>query len=175
MNSNVTREQAFDRSSHAMVWRAHLRTGEVIWEQPGVSSDHLPADSVVQIDYVPRNPELPVIEAEIDLAKGERFVRYWTTIWTPTGRGSKMLYVLGIESNGRHAMLCYYPHFNKIALAAQRPFNPFWTPRPFDLLPTGAKMVGGPGQPYFGWKHEGFGGLVLVLPGNRICFKSNYE
>jgi hypothetical protein len=172
---SITKQQALARSDHALVWRAALRTGEVIWEQPGVSSDHLPADSVVQIDYVPRQEGMPTIEAHIDLMRGERFVRYWTTIWTPTGRGKQMLYVLGIRTSGRYALLCYYPRFNKVVLAAERPFHPSWTPRPFDLLPPDATSVGGPGQAFFGWRYRGFGGLVEVLPDNRLTFRGIYD
>jgi hypothetical protein len=171
----IMKEQALARSSHALVWRAVLRTGEVMWEWPGVSSDHLPADSVVQIDYVPRREDLPTIEAHIDLARGERFVRYWTTIWRPTGGGTAMLYVLGVQQAGRYALLCYYPHFNKVVLAAERPFQPSWTPRPFDLLPPDAVSVGGPGSAFFGWRYRGFGGLVEVMPDNRITFRAVYD
>lgn len=171
---SITKEQALARSAHAFVWRATLRTGEVMWEQPGVSSDHLPADSVVQVDYVPRDDLLPTIEGRVDLTKGERFVRYWTTIWTPTGRGKQMLYVLGVESHGRHALLCYYSGFNKVVLAAQRPFNPMWTPRPFDLLPTDCTIVGGPGSSFFGWRHQGFGGLVEAFP-DHLTFRAIYD
>lgn len=170
----ITKEQAFEQAQHPIVWRAMLRTGEVMWEQPGVSSDSLPADQVVQIDYVPVHDGLPTIEAHIDLAKGERFVRYWTTLWMPTGRGTQLLYVLGIRWQERHALLCYYPDFNKVVLAAQRPFQPAWTPRPFDLLPAGATAIGGPGSSFFGWHHEGFGGLVQIVSSTRITFRSIY-
>lgn len=175
MDATITREQALNSSSHTFVWRARLITGEVMWEQPGVSSDHLPADAVVEIAYVPRHEGLPTIEAQIDLARGERFVRYWTTLWMPTGRGKQMLYVLGVEQAGRHALLCYYPAFNKIVLAAERPFQPSWTPKPFGLLPGDAVSIGGPGTSQFGWRHNGFGGLVQVHPDKRLSFRGVYD
>ena len=172
MDSTVTQEQAFNQTKHAMLWRAYMRTGEVIWEQPGLSSDRLPADDVVRLDYVPvARSDLPTIEAHIDLAKGERFVRYWTNIWCPNGRGIAMLYVLGIVWQKKHAMLCYYPHFNKIILAATRPFQPTWTPKPFAHLPPNALTIGGPGSSRIGWQHEGFGGMVDVLPNKRITLR----
>ena len=175
MDSTVTQQQAFNNTKHAMVWRARLRTNEVIWEQPGVSSDHLPADEVVQIDYVPvGRPDLPTIQAHVDLTREERFVRYWTNIWAPNGRGIAMLFVLGIKRRNKHALLCYYPHFNKLVLAAQRPFQPSWTPKPFALLPPDCIAVGGPGTPRIGWVHEGFGGLVELLADKRITFRGYY-
>jgi hypothetical protein len=167
-------QQARNQSQHAFIWHARLRSGEVIWEQPGLSSDSLVADEVVGIDYVPCRPNLPRLEANIDLARGERFVRYWTSIWSPKGNGVQMLYVLGIERRERHALMCHYPGFNKIVLAAQRPFQPPWIPEPFGLLPKAAISLGGPGCQYFGWHHEGFGGYVEVLPDNRLTFRAIY-
>jgi hypothetical protein len=174
MFRTITFEQARDNSQYEYVWRARLRSGDVIWEQPGVSSDHLPADRVVSIGYVPcRRPDLPTIDVTVDVDRGERFVRYWTTIWKPTGRGTQLLYCIGIEHRGRHALLCYYTRYNKIVLASSRPFQPTWLPDPFGLLPRDATMLGGPGTARFGWLHDGFGGLVEIQPGNRLLFRSN--
>jgi hypothetical protein len=116
---------------------------------------------------------MPTIEAIIDLSRGERFVRYWTTVWANSG-GTQRLYCLGIERQGQHAMLCYYPRHNKMVLAAKRPFDPPWTPRPFDLLPGNARFIGGPGEQQFGWLHESFGGLVRIFPGNRLELRAIY-
>lgn len=171
----IIQAQAVSLSDQELIWRARLRSGEVIWEQPGVSSDHLPVEQVVGIDYVPcARKELPTIETHIDLGRDERFVRYWTTLWTPKGRGTQRLYVAGVERRGRHALLCYYPAFNKVTFAAQRPFQPFWTPEPFRQLPSAAIIVGGPGTPQCGWHHEGFGGLAVALPDNRLSFRAIY-
>lgn len=174
MIHSITQAQALGFSTHEFVWRARLRSGEVIWEQPGVSSDHLPADQVVGIDYVPCTiKDLPTIETHIDLGRDERFVRYWTTIWTPRSRRPQRLYVAGVERRGRHALLCYYPMFRSVIFATTRPFQPFWTPEPFRLLPTDAIVVGGPGTPQCGWHHEGFGGMADALP-NRLSFRAIY-
>lgn len=171
----ITQAQAVSFSTHEFVWRARLRSGDVIWEQPGVSSDHLPVDEVVGIDYVPcRRQELPTIETHVDLGRGERFVRYWTSIWTPRGIGTQRLYVAGIERLGRYALLCHYPRFNRIVFAAERPFQPFWNPEPFRLLPPASVSIGGPGTSHYGWHHQGFGGLASVLPNNRLSFRAIY-
>lgn len=176
MFESITYDQACAHSAHEFVWHARLQSGEVIWEQPGVSSDALPADRVVGIDYYPvRRNDLPGIEANVRLDKGERFVRYWTTIWKPNGRGTQRLYVLGVERAGRYALLCYYPQFNKMVLATTRPFQPSWLPQPFSLLPASAVTIGGPGTNHFGWVDEGFGGLVEVFPNNRVTFRAIYE
>lgn len=169
----ITYEQACSYSTEAFVWCAHLRSGVVIWEQPGVSSDSVPGDSVWRLDYVPcRRPDLPRIECYVDLRRGERFVRYWTTIWSPTDRGTERLYVLGIESDGRHALLCYYPGINKLVLSAKRPFHPSWTAEPFQHLPTDSRFIGGPQTSHIGWLSDGFGGLVDVLPDRRLTFRT---
>ena len=84
------------------------------------------------------------------------------------------LYVSGVERQGRHALVCYYPAFNRIVFAAKRPFEPFWKPEPFRLLPSAAVSVGGPGTSEYGWHHEGFGGLARVLPDNRLSFQAIY-
>ena len=176
MPEQITYDQACAQSAHDFIWHARLRSGEVIWEQPGVSSDTLPVDEVIGIDYYPvRRDDLPSIEATVRLDKGERFVRYWTTLWKPTGRGTQRLYVLGVQRGERYALLCHYPQYNKLLLATTRPFQPAWLPEPFSLLPTGAATIGGPGTAYFGWVHEGFGGLVEIFANKRLTFRAIYE
>jgi len=176
MFQSITYEQACAHSVHEFIWHARLRSGEVIWEQPDVSSDALPVDDVIGIDYYPvRRDDLPSIEATVRLDKGERFVRYWTTIWKPNGRGTQRLYVLGVQRDAQYALLCYYPNYNKILLATTRPFQPAWLPDPFSLLPAGATTLGGPGTSHFGWIEDGFGGLVEVFPNKRLTFHAIYE
>jgi len=174
--SALTYQQAASLTTHQMVWRAKLRSGETVWEQPGLSSDALPADQVVSIGYVPVKCSAPTIECMVDLAKGERFVRYWTHVWKPHGQGTQQLYVLGVRAaDGRHAMLAYYPMWNKMVLAASRPFTPPWTPDPFRLLPENAQIQGGVGSRFVGWTHHGFGGLVELANQNRLVFRSLYR
>ncbi len=146
-----------------------------MFEQPGLSSDHLPADEVVSIEYVPtRREDWPVFEARVDLDKGERFVRYWTTSWR-NGGGRQRIFILGMENAGKHALMAIYPNYgNKLVFATTRPFEPPWQPHPFKLLPTDAILRGGPGNPAFGWIHDNFGGVVVRYP-NRLVFTALYE
>lgn len=176
MIDQLTYRQAAEHSGHELLWRARLRSGEVIWEQPGVSSDSLPADQVVGIDYVPgRRKHLPTIMTHVDVDLGERFVRYWTNMWSPNNRGMQRLYVAGIQYRGRHALFCYYPALNRLVFSASRPFQPTWKPHPFRLLPPGAVIIGAAGTSRCGWRTDGFGGLAVVLPGNTIEFRAIHE
>lgn len=169
-------EQAASLSPEAMVWCARLRSGETVWEQPGLSSDSLPADDVVAIEYVPNRQSGPTVGCVIDVDAGERFVRYWTSIWKPDGRGLQRLFVLGIRSKtGRHALLAWYPMWRKLVLAATRPFTPPWTPEPFGLLPAAARFEGGPGMRHIGWTHEGFGAVVDVVAEDRLVMRASYR
>jgi hypothetical protein len=170
----VTLEQALARTNHDFIWRATLRDGTVIFEQPGLSSDHLPRDEVIVMEYVPtRRPDFPVIECRVDLDKGERFVRYWSTVWRNNG-GTQRIYVLGVERQKKFALLGFYPNFGKIVFAGKKPFSPSWAPNPFANIPEGASLRGGPGSPSFGWVHEGFGGVV-VNHEKRLIFTSLYS
>lgn len=168
----ITTAQAVALTTHEMVWRATLRTGEIIHEQPGLSSDHLPRDEIVRMEYVPGRNHGPVIECSVDLGRGERFQRYWTTIWR-NGGGQQRLYVVGVERGGRHALLIWYPRSQKVAFADHRGFAAPWEPKPFYLLPTAATLLGGPGTTNVGWVHEGFGGQVHMSPGH-LKFQAIY-
>ena len=171
---NVTLAQALALSSHEMIWAATLRSGTVILEQPGLSSDHLPRDEVSRLEYVPaRRRELPTITCQFDLDKGERFVRYWTTIWR-NGGGTQRVFVLGIERDSRFAMLAYYPAQNKVVFAAKKPFTPPWQPETFSLLPPGIIVRGGPGSSFVEWVHEGFG-VRLVTGEKQLVMAAVYE
>ena len=173
MIESITQEQAQRFTTHDLIWRARLRSREVIWEQPGVSSDRLPADEVVGIDYVPTRAGLATIETNVDLGRGERFVRYWTTVWSPN-KGAQMLYVAGVRSADRHALYCYYPRHNKLVVATTRPFQPPSVPEAFSRLPSHAVRVGGAGHQYFGWHVDGFGGLIEIQQDGRLSFRGLY-
>ena len=169
----ISVEKALSLSDHHYVWRATLRDGTVILEQPGLSSDHLPRDEVVRMEYLPRENGIPSVLCDIDLDKGERFVRYWTTLWHQ-GQGQRRIYVLGVELDGKHAMVGIYPHHgSSLVFATTRPFSPPWVPHPFKLLPEDAILRGGPGTPAFGWTYDGFGGLI-INQGKVLVFSSVY-
>ena len=170
---DITLDEARRLSTNDFVWRATLRGGAVILEQPKVSSDHLPSGEVILMEYVPTRGAFPAIKCLIDIDEGERFVRYWTNIWR-NGGATQRIYVVGIERHGRHALLGFYPQFGKIVLADHRPFQPSWEPQPFGNLSKDARMRGGPGTNYLQWTHEGFGGGVEILPGQMV-FRSSYE
>jgi len=169
-------ESAKLHSSEEFIWAATLRSSDVILEQPGLSSDHLPRDEVVRIEYIPtRRNDFPVITCRVNLEKGERFVRYWTNIWKPTGQGIQRIYVVGIEApEKKHALLGFYPMFKKFVLSNTRPFSPPWLPESLSLLPPEVVVRGGPGTDSISWVHQGFGGLVLVR-GNQLVFSAQYE
>ncbi len=173
MDQTITLKQAADRSDHAFIWRARFRDGTVIHEQPGLSSDALPRDDVIGIDYVPRTPGFPVLRCDVDLATGERFVRYWSTVWRAKTRETQRLYVLGVERAGRHALAAFYPKYGKTILAATRPFQPPWTPDPFACLPSGVVIRGGAGTDIIGWTHQGFGGELRIDAG-QLVFRAIY-
>jgi len=169
---DITLDEALRLSPNEFIWRATLRGGAVMLEQPRVSSDHLPAEQVITMEYVPKQGGLPWIECLIDVDKGERFVRYWTTLWRNVGE-SQRIYVVGIERHGRHALLGFYPRYRKLVLSDCRPFQPDWEPRPFGNLPKAASLRGGPGTNYLHWTHEGFGGEVQIFP-DRMVFRAVY-
>lgn len=178
--SNFSLSKAVDLSNHQFIWRATLRSGLVILEQPGLSSDHLPRDEVAVMEYVPtKNQNFPVISCRVDLDKGERFVRYWTNVWKQGGGGFSQLYCIGIESRqGRFALLAFYPNFGAFALSNTKPFQPPWIPDPTKCLSTGSIIRGGKGTNHIGWVNDGFGGVALAqLNGDkkRIVFASLYE
>lgn len=172
MIESITQEQARRFTTHDFIWCARLRSREVIWEQPGVSSDHLPVDEVVGIDYVPTRAGLPTIETNVDVGRGERFVRYWSNVWSPS-TGKQMLYIGGVQSAGRHALYCFYPRHGKLVFATTRPFQPPRVPDAFCRLPDNAVRVGGQGHQYFGWHVDGFGGLIEIRDG-RLSFRGLY-
>lgn len=161
-------DRAMQLSDHSFVWRARLRDGTVLHEQPGLSSDALPRHDVVGIDYVPRVAGLPVISGHVDVGRGERFVRYWTTLWSQHRRDQQRLYVLGVERDGRYALFGFYPRYRKGILAARRPFTPPWVPRAFADLPDGVVLRGGAGTPMIGWQHQGFGGELRIQEGQLV-------
>jgi hypothetical protein len=164
--------QSLGHIDHTFVWSARLRDGTVVHEQPGVSSDALPRDDVVGVTYHPRVQGFPRIDCPVDLDAGERFVRYWTTIWQ-SKRASQRLYVAGVERAGRVALVAYYARANKAIFAATRPFQPPWQPKPFHCLPSGAVLTGGAGTPAMGWRHQGFGGELRIEKGGLV-FRAVY-
>lgn len=173
--SRISLDQAIAQSQEEFVWSATLRSADVILEQPGLSSDHLPREEVVRIEYIPtRRKELPVITCRIDLEKGERFVRYWTTLWKPKEGGTQRLYCVGIDRGAQSAMLGFYPMFGKIVLCDRHPFQPPWNPETFALLPPDISVRGGPGSDHISWIKDGFGGLLVSREG-QLVFSSIYE
>lgn len=174
--TTISLEGARSASSLDFVWRATLRSGVVILEQPGLSSDALPRDEIAQIEYVPaRREDLPVITCRINLDAGERFVRYWPNIWRDGRGGFQKLYCAGIENRqGRFALLAFYPLFGKFILASTKPFQPPWIPQINSCLPAGCILRGGPRTNHIGWCHEGFGGTVLAKQ-KHLIFAAAYE
>lgn len=167
-------DRAIADSQLDFVWRATLRSGTVICEQPGLSSDHLPRDEVVQMEYVPTHEGLPVITCRVKLDDGERFVRYWTNLWSQKHQSTQRVYILGAESkHGKFALLCFYPRFGKFILSATKPFSPQWEPQaPTAHLPAECIVHGGPGTNFIGWAHDGFGGTVLAQSKRSLVFAS---
>jgi hypothetical protein len=169
-------EQAQSLGSLDLVWRATLRSGEVILEQPGVSSDSLPRDEVVEIAYLPtrQNTGYPVITCRVDLARGEHFVRYWTTVWR-NGGGTQRLYVLGVENRGRYCLVAFYPKHRKIVVANTKPFQPPWNPETYKLLPSDTIFRGGQGHNFSEWLNDGFGGALLAPAPGMLQLHAIYE
>jgi len=172
----ISIEQAQSLSNHDFVWRAVLRSGAVILEQPGLSSDSLPVEDVAEIAYIPTRQDqgLPAITCRVDLARGERFVRYWTTIWK-NDAGTQRLYVLGIENQGRHALAAFYPKYKKLVVARTRPFQPPWFPDTYKLLPPNTIFRGGEGHNFSEWFHDGFGGALLAPAPGQLHVRAIYE
>jgi hypothetical protein len=171
----ISLDEAIAKSPEEFVWSATLRSADVILEQPGLSSDHLPREEVVRIEYIPtRQKELPVITCRIDLDKGERFVRYWTTLHQPQRGQAQRLYCVGVEAGGRYAILAFYPMFKKILAADRKPFCPPWFPETFAILPPTTILRGGQGQGYLSWFNDGFGGHVQQRD-NQLVFSAIYE
>ena len=172
--ASVTMDQALAQTNHHLLWRATLRDGSVILEQPGLSSDHLPRDEVVSMDYVPvRRKDWPIIQCSVDVDKGERFIRKWTTLWHQ-GQGQARIYVAGIQRGDQFAYIGVYPHMQcKLVFGCKSLFTPPWIPEPFKLLPPEVQMRGGPGNAAVGWTYEGFGGIV-VRYADRLIFSSLY-
>jgi len=171
----VAIETAKSKSSEEFIWAATLRSSEVILEQPGLSSDHLPRDEVVRIEYIPtRRHDFPVITCRVNLERGERFVRYWSNVWKPAGQGIQRIYVVGIEATEkRHALMGFYPMFKKFVVSHTRPFQPPWLPESLSLLPQGVVAKIDPGTNSISWLHQGFGGVVLAR-GNQLVFSGQY-
>jgi hypothetical protein len=166
-------DKALVESTLDFVWKAALRSGTVICEQPGLSSDHLPRDEVVQMEYVPTREGLPVVTCKVKLDDGERFVRYWTNLWSPKHQSTQRIYVLGVESRrGQHALLGFYPKYGRFVLSSMRPFAPQWIPETTTHLSPECIVHGGPGTNYIGWVHDGFGGTVLVQSKRSLVFAS---
>jgi len=155
-------QQAIGHTPHEMLWRATLQSGAVILEQPGLSSDHLPREEVVLMEYLPAARQgLPTVSCKVDVEKGERFVRYWTTIWRNSG-GTQRIYVVGVENSKKFALLAFYPNFSKIVVATTKPFQPPWEPNTFSILPPGVIVRGGPGATFVEWVHDGFGARIAT-------------
>ena len=157
-------------SSHEYIWCATLTDGTRVAEQPGVSSDHLPADRVQRIEYLSRpNSALPRLCCDIRVEAGERFRRYWTTLWRPQGHGTQFLYVFGVErpsptGGGQQcALMAFYPASHAIVFSHQYPFNAPWSPEsPVCLLPADGKLTVEHEQT--GWLYDGFGGEIARGP-----------
>ncbi len=168
-------DRAIAESQLDFIWKATLQPGTVICEQPGLSSEHLPREEVTQMEYVPTRGDLPVVTCRVDLDKGERFVRYWTNLWSPQRRGTQRIYILGLENRqGQYALVGFYPMFKKFVLSTQRPFSPKWVPETTTHLPPQCIVRGGPGTNYIGWVHEGFGGTVLAQNKSSLLFAAAY-
>ena len=175
MIPNISLDDAISQSQEEFVWRATLRSADVILEQPGLSSDHLPRDEVKLIEYIPtRQQDLPAISCRVDLDKGERFVRYWTTLHQPQRGQAQRLYCIGVEAGGRYAILAFYPTFKKLVVADCRPFCPPWFPETFKILSQGTVIRGGPGTDHFDWVKQGFGGHVEQRD-NHLALSAIYE
>jgi hypothetical protein len=116
------------------------------------------------MEYVPcRVRGFPTLVCKVDVDKGERFVRYWSTVHAIMTGNNQRLYIFGVENRrNQFALMAFYVMFGKVVLAATKPFNPPWFPNTLALLPPGSVIQGGVGMNHLGWLHEGFGGLLAT-------------
>lgn len=161
MWESISFDQARGFSREALLWYACLTTGETLWEQPGLSSDALPPEQVKQIGYRATTPGCPSIRCDINLDLGERFVRYWSSMWTPR-HGYSRVYCVGVRHEDRYGLMGFYPGYRAFVLGATRPFGLPREPDWRKSLPSDAIMVGGPRERHLGFLHRGFGCTVTA-------------
>lgn len=184
MNPNINKSRF--KTNELYGWIAHLCNGSSIYEgEPSglnpstkklsLSSDHLPEEDVVAIQYVHLSDNnRPVITCNIDLDKGSKFIRYWTTIKSMSRSGSRKLYALGwysIKNNNKvYAILYLYPD-GKVSLSNNRLSGPPYSPSPFILLENSIiidKRISG----YIGWKDPNQE-AYLVSTKDGLIFRSS--
>lgn len=154
-------------------WVAELSDGSVVHEQPLLSSDTLPRDSVAALSYRPTaNPAWPTIRCEIDLAAGERFVRCWSNVLSVQSGRLRRLYVVGWERSGGCALLIWYPEEQKAVFANSRTLAPPAAPNTFALLPRDVLVRGGLGAGFVGWQVGDVSAYLISAPGGLI-FRSS--
>lgn len=166
-----------------MGWVAYLKGGARICEgmptgmnDAGVlsqSSDFLPADQVTAIGYFPIKGNQLKILCEIDLDRGERFVRYWTGVWG-LNAGKRKIYALGWyrdTDNGRkYNILYFYTDEGKILISTNRFAGPPYTPRDtFALLPKDTLVQRT--KTTLSWDNDGEKAYVISVPGG-LLFRS---
>lgn len=171
-------------TDEAMGWAVYLRGNKRIVEgehtgtlngRPSYSTDAIPSDQVVAVGYYPLRPNLPKILCLVDPSKGERFVRYWTTVWM-NGRGTKRLYVLGwyriVDGAKKYNLLLYYPQDNKIALSTNKLACPPYDPDTFCLLHKHAVVNRRSDE--ISWTFDGESAHVFQMPGGML-FRSGRD
>lgn len=155
-------------------WAARLSSGEIVRQHPDRSSAALPEDAVSGIAYVPLREGLPGLFCEIDLAAGERFVRYWSWVSTlacdtATRMPPRRIYALGLRRGDEQRVLYWYAEEQKFLLSADRRAAPTYRPSDtFALLGPDVLVSGGAGHSYLGWSRGGFGAFVVNVPGGIL-------
>lgn len=156
-------------------WVATMQDGSVCGQAPGVSSDHLPADAVCALRYVPLRAGLPFLQVDLNLAAGERFVRFWSML-QPMPLGGmplpqRRLYVLGFRSGAEQRLVYWYPEEQKVLLAVDSSRSPPYRPvDTFGLLP--ADVVVGAADGCISWGRNGVTAHLLVQPGGMLLRSS---
>lgn len=172
-------------------WVAYLKGGIRVCEgqatgdnpynfmHTGCSSEFLPADQVYALGYVPlKDPKTPLLLCEIDLDRGERFVRKWTNVWR-NGMGMVRLYAVGWyrEVNGekKYNIVYIYPKQStngqlRLAMSVKmKDQPPAVLTDPFCLLPRETIVTQHTGSVY--WNHDGEPANLISVP-RGVIFRS---
>lgn len=90
----------------------HVRMGEPDRERGGeISSSRLDASAVSAIRLLPMTSDGQTVEVQIDLPRGERFVRFWRTIVIPAQGTAVRVNVVGIQAHdGTEYRLYVFPN-----------------------------------------------------------------
>ena len=102
----------------SFLWRAYLSNSEVIDEGADdryPSSEDLPKEEVVRLEYVPLDKDQKSVGLDIDVRNGERFFRYWRkfqsiSLGMEPIKGPADVCIMGIQKDGVKLISVYvYP------------------------------------------------------------------